>query len=35
MFDNYPGGKSTISSIVDQGTLKRLRDNEPPIEGEV
>jgi len=31
----YPGGKQTVASIVDKETLKRLRDNEPPIEGEV
>lgn len=31
----YPGGKQTIGSIVDGGTLQRLRSNEPPIEGEV
>jgi hypothetical protein len=31
----YPGGKQQISSIVDKDTLERLRDNEPPIEGEI
>ena len=30
-----PNGKQIVSGIVDKGTLNRLRNNEPPIEGEV
>lgn len=31
----YPGAKQKVGGIVDKGTLQRLRENEPPIEGEV